>query len=78
MVYESNPLLAMIPKYEKFGGDLLPLPCKYANPQNSSATFSTANNGTGSSKGVRFQLTRAKYYSIAKIDTETLFGGLTA
>jgi len=42
------------------------------NPQNRSATFSTAVSGTSNSQLKDFVLTRAKDYSIASIDNETL------
>jgi hypothetical protein len=72
MVYKDNPLLAMIAKYEDFGGRNLPIPLIYGNPQNRSATFSTAQAGVTSSKLDDFVLTRVKDYSIATIDNETL------
>ena len=42
MVYKNNPLHALMPKYEKFGGSNMPLPLIYGNPQGRSATFSNA------------------------------------
>ena len=35
MVYKDNPFLAMISKYEEFGGENLKLPIKYGIPQGS-------------------------------------------
>lgn len=72
MVYKDNPLLAMIPKMENFGGKNLPIPIIYGNPQRRSATFSTAQAGTSTSKITDFVLTRSKDYSLASIDNETL------
>lgn len=72
MVYKDNPLLAMVSKYEDFGGRNLPIPLIYGNPQNRSATFATAQAGTSTSKLEDFVLTRVKDYSIATIDNETL------
>lgn len=72
MVYQDNPLLAMMPKYESFGGKNLPIPIIYGNPQNRSASFSVAQAGTSTSQLKDFVLTRAKDYSVAHIDNETL------
>lgn len=72
MCYADNPLLAMVSKMEQFGGKNLPIPIIYGNPQNRSATFSTAVAGTTSSNLKDFVLTRAKDYSVASIDNETL------
>ena len=72
MVYSDNPLLAMLPKMEDFGGKNLPIPIIYGNPQGRSATFSTAQSNKTSSKITDFVLTRAKDYSLASIDNETL------
>lgn len=74
LVYEDNPFLALIPKYEEFGGRNLPIPLIYGNPQGRSATFSNAQNRGGSTNSqlADFVLTRVKDYSIATIDNETL------
>lgn len=74
MVYMDNPFLALVPKYEAFGGRNLPIPLIYGNPQGRSATFATAQTrgAATSSKLDDFLLTRVKDYSIATIDNETL------
>jgi hypothetical protein len=72
LVYKNNPLLALLPKYEAFGGRNMPLPLVYGNPQNRSATFSNAVGLSGSSSIEAFTLTRVKNYSLAFIDGETL------
>lgn len=72
MVYMDNPLLALMPKMEDFGGRNLPVPIIWGNPQNRSATFSKAIAGTTTSKIDAFTLTRVKDYSVAQIDNETL------
>lgn len=71
-VYADNPLLAMMPKYEQFGGKNLPIPIIYGNPQGRSASFANAQANKTSSKLKDFVLTRAKDYSLASIDNETL------
>lgn len=72
MVYKDNPLLALIPKYEKFGGANLPIPIIYGNPQGRSAVFATAQANKVASKLKSFTLTRNHDYSLASIDNETL------
>ena len=74
MVYRDNPLLALIPKYEQFGGKNLPIPLIYGNPQGRSKTFSNAQTRGASTSSLitDFVLTRVKDYSIATIDNETL------
>ncbi len=72
MVYNDNPLLALMPKMTSFGGKNLPIPIIYGNPQNRSAVFATAQAGATSSKISDFVLTRNQDYSMAFIDNETL------
>jgi hypothetical protein len=72
MVYRDNPLLAMLPKYEQFGGKNLPIPIKYGIPQGRSATFSDAQANKTASKYKDFVLTRVHDYALASIDNETL------
>lgn len=74
LVYMDNPLLALMPKYESFGGRNLPIPLIYGNPQGRSAAFATAQTrgAATSTKLEDFLLTRVKDYSIATIDNETL------
>ncbi len=74
MVYKRNPFLALVSKYEDFGGRNLPLPIIYGNPQGRSKTFANAKarGAVTSSKITDYVLTRVKDYSIATIDNETL------
>jgi len=72
MVYADNPLLAMMPKYEQFGGKNLPIPIIYGNPQGRSATFSNAQSNKTNSQLKDFVLTRASDYSLASISNEVL------
>ena len=46
MVYQNNPLLALIPKYTKFGGENMPIPIITTGPQRRAATFATAQANT--------------------------------
>lgn len=72
MVYADNPLLALLPKYEDFGGKNLPIPIIFGNPQGRSASFATAKANQTSSQLKDFVLTRNRDYSFASIDNETL------
>lgn len=74
MVYKDNPFLALVKKYEKFGGKQAPVPLLYGNPQGRSATFTQAQarGAVTSSKLEDFVIKRVKDYSIATIDNETL------
>ena len=72
MVYQDNPLLAMMPKYTKFGGENMPIPLIYANPQRRSADF-TIGKGINDTSALRqFVLTRVKDYSFASITGESI------
>ena len=72
MVYKDNPLLAMMPKYTKFGGENMPIPLLYANPQRRSATFATGQANTSTSALKQFLLTRVKDYSFTSITGESI------
>lgn len=69
--------MALVPKYESFGGRNLPIPIIYGNPTGRSKTFSTAQTAGGTSgsgsKITDFVLTRVKDYGIATIDNETMW-----
>lgn len=72
MVYARNPLMAMLPKMERFGGKNLPIPIIYGNPSGRSAKFSAAQNNKNPSQITDFVLTRDHDYGLASIDNETL------
>ena len=72
MVYKDNPFLAMVSKYEQFGGENLKLPIKYGIPQGRSADFTQALANKTNSQLKAFLLTRTSNYSLADIDNETL------
>jgi hypothetical protein len=72
MVYQNNPLLGLMPKYEKFGGENMPIPIIVTGPQRRSADFETAQTNTSTSTVKQFQLTRVKDYSFAAIEHEAL------
>ena len=72
MVYKDNPFLAMIAKYEDFGGENLKLPVKYGLPMGRSATFADAVSNKSASQLKAFLLTRKADYAIASIANETI------
>ena len=81
LVYKNRPLLALMPKYSKFGGRVMPIPVMNANPQNRSATFTSAQKTQASAPlAAKYQsaqiksflLQRSRDYSIARIDGETM------
>jgi hypothetical protein len=78
LIYKKNPLLAILPKFENWGGRNYPLPNVYANPQNRSAAFATASGLTSASSVESFLLTSVKNYSLATIDGETILASNSA
>ena len=72
MVYRDNPLLALMPKYEQFGGENLKLPVKTGIPQGRSANFVTAQQNKTNTQLRAFLLERNRDYSLASIDNETI------
>ena len=72
MVYKDNPFLAMISKYENFGGENLKLPIKWGNPQGRSADFALAQGNKYASSISAFLLTRQQDYSLASINNQVL------
>lgn len=66
--------MALVDKYESFGGKSAPVPLIYGNPQGRSASFAQAQSrgAVTSSKLEDFVIKRVKDYSIATIDNETL------
>lgn len=72
MVYKNNPLLALMPKYTKFGGENMPIPILHANPQRRSAVFLNAQANDSTSTLKQFLLTRVKDYSFGSIAHEAI------
>ena len=72
MVYKNNPLLALIPKYTKFGGENMPIPLIVTGPQRRSATFASGQDNTSTSSLKQFLLTRVSDYSFASISHEAI------
>lgn len=79
IAFKKRPLLALMPKYTKFGGRNYPMPLKYAATQNRAADFQAAQRSsgvsgiaTGSQQLVEFLLTRKKNYALGFLDGETI------
>jgi len=74
LVYRNNPMLAMLPKMERFGGRNLPIPLTFGNPMSRSVDYATALalKPGASSQHDRFVLTRSRDYCLATIDNETM------
>ena len=72
MVYKDNPLLALMPKYERFGGENMPVPVQYGIANRRSADFATGQGLNTATELARFVLTRVKDYSFASITGETI------
>ena len=72
MVYKNHPLVALMPKMERFGGKNLPIPIIYGNPSGRSANFANAQANKNPSQITDFVLTRDHDYGLASIDNETL------
>lgn len=72
LVYKNRPLLAMLPKFEDFVGDSIKFPSVYADLQNTSADFSTANAGSSGLKTSAFLVTRKSHYSLGSLGNETI------
>jgi len=72
MVYKDNPLLALMPKYEQFGGENMPIPTQYGIANRRSATFGTGQALNTATSLARFVLTRVKDYSFASITGESI------
>jgi len=72
LVYQNNPLFALIAKDESFTGSSSSEPITYGTPQNRSNTFANANTVNTTSLIKAFLLTRKQNYSMASIANEAL------
>lgn len=72
MVYKDNPFLALVNKYEQFGGENMPIPTQYGISNRRSATFGTGQLLDTATSLARFVITRVKDYSFASITGETI------
>lgn len=72
LVYEDNPMFAMLPKSEEFYGENMYIALRYTDNKGRSATFATAQANKNPHKGVRFLLTRGKDYALFGIEHEMI------
>lgn len=72
MAYQEEPLLAILPKSEKFGGKSYQYSLITSNPQNASATFADGQGNDSSTEVDSFNIQRVSFYSFAQVDGETL------
>jgi len=72
MVYQHNPLLAMIPKETSFPGRNATYAVEYGLTNGRSANFQTAQNNRNGTKLSDFVVTRVKDYAVVSVDNETL------
>jgi hypothetical protein len=72
LVYQDHAFMALVPKAADFVGENMYIAARYADTQGRSAAFATAQTNTGTQKGVRFLLTRAKDYQVFALDTESI------
>ena len=72
VVYDSHPLMELMPKDESFRGKNAPVPVYFTRPQGVSATFSTAQSNASASKIGEFLMTRKTRYGVATISGEAV------
>tara|TARA_R110002167_G_scaffold156380_4_gene351094 strand:- start:10174 stop:11451 length:1278 start_codon:yes stop_codon:yes gene_type:complete len=72
LVYQNNPLLAMIPKETNFAGRNATYAVEYGTTNGRSANFQTAQNNRNGTQLKDFVVTRVKDYAVVSVDNETL------
>lgn len=74
LMYQDAPLLALLPKAEKFPGENMPVVVRYGIAQGIGSQFLTARTASQNTSALfeQFALTRVKKYLFATIDGETL------
>lgn len=77
LVYKKNPLFGLMPKMTSFTGLASKEPLIYANSQNTSNSFSSANSYTTNLQSIAFLLTRATSYSFASLSNENMRASAT-
>lgn len=77
MMYQDNPLYALLPKIKDFYGKLYPLPMRVTNPQGRSNTFTNAQAQKTASVYKDFELTRKTDYACASISSEAILASET-
>lgn len=74
MVYKNNPLYALMPKDENFGGKYHPVPIQYGDNMSRSHDFEKAQNKskTQTAKYESFFIDSVENYQIARISTKSI------
>ena len=72
LVYQSHPLMELLPKDTKFRGRNMPIPVLYGRGQGVSTTFSNAQSNATASKVDDFLLTRVSKYGVATLSGEVV------
>lgn len=70
--YENNPLLALLPKNEKFLGKQMDIPIWFGGNQGASRTFATAQSNKTAGLYQNFSLTRRSDYGLTSIGNEAI------
>lgn len=77
MMYQDNPLYALMPKVKDFYGKIYPLPMRVTNPQGRANTFANAQAQKTTSVYKDFQLSRKTDYALASITSEAIMASET-
>ena len=74
LVYQDNPLLALLAKQGAMGGSVTAIATRYGDTVAESADFAEAQtqSATENNKGVQFLLTRVKAYQVYRLETEAI------
>lgn len=72
LTFDKRPGIALLPKFEGFGGRNMPVVVKWGHPMGRSITFATAQAVASQVKVDDFLLTRVSDYSVNYIDAEAL------
>lgn len=74
--YKNNPLLAMLPKFERWTGDTYDIPLWDSTDQGRGVTVSDAQSNKSDPNVAKFQLTRARNYATHDISREALMAAV--
>lgn len=68
----GKPFLSEVKKSDELTGNVTIVPLEMDQPQGISVGFTTAQANASNTRGIAFQITRAKGYAVSRIDGETL------
>lgn len=72
LTYKKHPLLAMLTKFEKFGGKYRPIPVVWNRPSGRSQDFTKSRTNRQPTEGIEFMLTRKRDYANILMDNEAI------